>query len=238
MIERDDILEEIRRIAKKNGGKPPGVRAFTAGTGISYRQWCGIHWARWSDALADAGFEANEKQSKFDSEDVLKQVALLALEKEAMPTDAEMRMRRRSNPSFPSSKTVENHFGSKAELQFALLVLGKKDNTFDALRKIIPEPAPSKKDPSLGARISDGWVYMLKSGLNYKIGRGEQLERRVKQIATAMPDATILTHAIRTDDPAGIEAYWHRRFKHKRLNGEWFKLDPKDVLAFKRRKFQ
>lgn len=237
MIEKDEILSAIKRLASAGGGKPPGVRAFTSETGISQGQWYGVHWARWSDALADAGFGPNEKQGKFDSEAVLKSVGSFALELGRMPTNPEMKMRRRSDLSFPNPKTVASHFGSISDLRSSLRALGGEDPAFQGLLEIISASEAGQVSPSNRTK-SDRWVYLLKSGANFKIGRGEQLERRVKQIATAMPDSTVLEHAIRTDDPAGIEAYWHRRFAGKRLNGEWFKLDAADVAAFKRRKFQ
>lgn len=77
----------------------------------------------------------------------------------------------------------------------------------------------------------------MKSGKNYKIGKTNSFNRRQYEIGLQMPKSIQPIHSIETDDPNGIELYWHNRFKEKRLNGEWFELSNDEVNIFKRRKF-
>lgn len=233
---REVILAEIKRIAEANGGKPPGQIVFRRETGIPDSRWLGVHWARWSDALAEAGYSANAWQGKHDSGQMLRKLAEIVRERGAIPTRAELAMLRRSEPSLPDPKALSRHFGGQAGLITALRCFCREHDGFEHVIAILPEtPEPSKHQ---AARAPEGWVYLLKSGQHHKIGRSDQLEARVKQISIALPESTVMVHAIRTDDPSGIEAYWHRRFAERRANGEWFKLTAADVAAFSRRKFQ
>jgi Meiotically up-regulated gene 113 len=84
--------------------------------------------------------------------------------------------------------------------------------------------------------VAAGYVYLVRHGTRreFKIGRTNNLLRREGEIGVELPLKVSPMHVIKTDDPAGVEAYWHRRFSKKRLNGEWFTLSAEDVRAFKR----
>ena len=82
--------------------------------------------------------------------------------------------------------------------------------------------------------LVDGSVYLLKLGKHYKIGKTFSVPRRHREIALELPEKPEVVHLIATDDPTGIELYWHNRFASKRTNGECFALTRKDVRAFKR----
>jgi len=81
-----------------------------------------------------------------------------------------------------------------------------------------------------------GYVYLLKHGSRreYKIGMTLNPIRREGEMKLQLPEKLEPVHYIKTDDPSGVEAYWHMRFREKRREGEWFVLSPVDVKAFKR----
>ena len=235
---RDRILEEIRRLAARNGGQAPGQTFFASETGIAQHIWLGKFWARWGDALVEAGFEPNQWQGRLDSEQVLNGIIAACRHYGRVPTGDEIEMFRNSEPSIPSSAAIKRHFNGRSGLISALAGRAAQNGEYADIAAMLPKELPAVEQAASPSKHKEGFVYLIQSGDNYKVGRSDDLERRVKEIRIALPDKATLVHSIRTDDPSGIEAYWHRRFAEKRANGEWFKLHVTDVSAFKKRKFQ
>ena len=84
------------------------------------------------------------------------------------------------------------------------------------------------------AKAATGFVYLVKSGKHHKIGHTNSVARRTYELGIEIPVPPRTVHYIETDDPVGVEAYWHKRFVAKRGEGEWFSLTSEDVAAFKR----
>lgn len=237
ILMKERILDEIKRLAAKNNGKAPGRRFFEKATGIPERDWYGKIWVRWSDAITESGLRPNKKNERLSADVVLDRYAEVCRHYGKPPTAAELKLYARNHADFIGHNTFTNHFGNKENLIKALRDRSVERGEFDLI-KILPEAefVPSESNPD--TQIHEGWVYLLRSGNHYKIGRSDELEKRIKQISVALPETAELIHAIRTDDPSGVETYWHRRFAEQRANGEWFKLTKENVRAFKRRKFQ
>jgi hypothetical protein len=67
-------------------------------------------------------------------------------------------------------------------------------------------------------------VYLIRSGINYKIGRTKNLANRLRAIQTGSPYPIVLLYAEYTESASTIEAEIHQFFKEQRLMGEWFSI--------------
>lgn len=237
---RERILEEIRRTARENGGRPLGRDRFLSETGIRPGDWEGRYWARWGDALREAGFEANVLNAAIDEEVLLAKLAELTRKYGHMPAKGEIMLERRADPTVPWQSVLARRLGATAEERAAKLVdYCRRHPGLEDVAAIAIAAAARPRVPAAGTTSSlpEGTVYLFKSGRYFKIGRTNAAGRRERELAILMPDKGGIVHSITTDDPAGIEAYWHQRFSAKRKNGEWFDLDAGDLRAFKRRRF-
>jgi hypothetical protein len=221
MMDKAHILQEITRTAQANGGVALGFRKFESETGIKRSDWLGVFWARWNDALREAGLAPNQLKSATPLPKLLEKYAKFALELGRLPAAADHRFKEHRDSEFPNHTTFTSRLGLKAKLVRKLLEYRRPLSEYQDVVKMCEAYAPgqgqaSEDKASLDVQV--GFVYLLKHGSRreYKIGRTNNRLRREGEIGVELPEKVQPIHVIQTDDPAGVESYWHRRFASKR----------------------
>jgi hypothetical protein len=244
-MDKQFIISEIQRTAQN--GKAVGQKRFLSETGIKPHEWLGKYWARWGDALLEAGFSQNEWQIAHDEAHIFQSFLGLARKLGRFPTKYDIGLARKSNPDIPGAKMLYR-WGTRSDLKAKLLEFCAANEEFADLVVLVgsmslnEETAVLVKDEGDDESSAAGYVYLVSAQDSYKIGSTRAPYRRVSEIANQSAKGAELLHLISTDDPEGIEQYWHKRFDSKRItginkqSGEWFALSTEDIKSFKRRK--
>ena len=236
-MDKTDILDAIKRVAVVNGGKAPGRLRFERETGIRMSDWYPHLWLRWGDALVEAGYIANELQTAISNEILIRKYIDVTRELAHLPVEGELLRKARTDKSFPSRNTFARLGGKEGlvdiVLQYCRAHPGHGDIIELCTHRSLSKPKTGAGN-SAESKVLTGFVYLMKSGRHYKIGRTISVGSRQRQLAIKIPVRPKTIHGIERDDPVGVEAYWHNRFSNKRGEGEWFDLSPEDVKAFKR----
>lgn len=239
-MDKQEIIEEIKRTAKLNKGKALGQERFVKETGIRKGDWYPYHWLRWNDAIQEAGLAPNQLTTATSKDFAIEKLIYLIKEIGHFPVHGEFRLKSKQDSTFPSHGVFDK-FGGKKKLAAAVVSYCRTHGGLEDVIEICTEhigedESTSTENTEAVTNEGDGFVYLMKSGRYYKIGRTDEVGRRHREIKTQMPEELEVVHHIKTDDPSGIEAYWHKRFADKRKKGEWFDLTRADINAFKRRK--
>lgn len=230
---REFVLSEIRRIAAENGGRVPGSETFNRMTHLSHSYWKGEIWLRWSDAVREAGLVPNVKNSRLDDGQLLLDLAVAIRKFGHIPTTAELRNYRKS-ARLSIQKTYIDHFGGKRAMLGRLKSWVRDRPEWADVAELLADVS----DDERAAPSPAGAVYLMRAGPLFKIGCSRKPEQRTRRVASGVPAEAVVIHMIETDDPYGVEGYWHRRFADKRAHGEWFRLSADEVAAFRARKTQ
>lgn len=195
--------------------------------------------------MIEAGFHPNEWVSAHEEQHVIETFLQVARELGKFPTKDEISIARSKNQNIPSFKAV-TRLGKRSELREKLLKFCSDNSESSDLENLIKSMSLKEDVPSISKEeseeVTSGYVYLVRAQAAYKIGSTRAPYRRVSEIANQSAKGAELLHLISTDDPEGIEKYWHRRFDEKRItglnkqSGEWFDLSLDEIKAFKRRK--
>ncbi|MFA5084400.1 MAG: GIY-YIG nuclease family protein [Candidatus Paceibacterota bacterium] len=238
MRTKQNIIDAIRQTAKENGGVPIGRKRFEKETGIT--QWdCNKYWATFGDAQREAGFTPNTFLNPAHDETFLfESLITLIRELSRFPTRSDVILRRNKDSKFPNPSSIYRRFDNKKDIMATRLseyaIQKGYGDIVELCKPVIKDSIDSENFDDYNDTQELGEVYLFKSGRYYKLGKTNDTVRRGNEIRIQLPERTDLIHSIRTDDPSGVEAYWHKRFESKRMNGEWFDLNSADIKAFKR----
>ncbi len=237
VVDRQYILDEITRTAAENRGVALGERRFSKSTGIRPSDWQ-QHWARWCDALKEAGLPANRFNSGLDKTALLEACTEVMRQLKKWPTTREYRIEARRR-GLPVERTLSQRLGGWVQVRNQVRTYAEARAGYEDVVAWCGPPSRELQPVHSQEQTSTaGWefVYLMRSGHgDYKIGRSNAAGRREYELGLILPTQPTLVHKIKTDDPAGIEAYWHQRFAARRKRGEWFALTAADVQAFRRR---
>ena len=145
-----------------------------------------------------------------DADALLEKAASLVRELGHFPRRAELSMKRVQEKSFPSEKTFRR-YGNKPFFAKAIYNWCQGKEEWTDVRTLCEDlksnAVETTEESEIRTRQETGFVYLMKSGKYYKIGRTNALDRRQYEIGMQLPEEIQLIHSIVTDDPSGIEAY-------------------------------
>lgn len=234
-LTREQILDEIKRTAAANGGKALGAARFQKETGVTSWDWQ-KYWPRFGDAVREAGHIPRPFSMSYDEGALLREYIALVRELGRLPARGDLVVKAHAQPGFPCH-LVFDRWGEKAKLIERVANYCRERQGFEDVIGLCEAYTPRRRIHDYGAtgkKPAIGFVYLIKCGRFYKIGKTNAIGRRQYELRIQLPDKVVTVHVIETDDPSGIETYWHNRFRDKRQNGEWFDLSPGDIAAFRR----
>lgn len=79
-----------------------------------------------------------------------------------------------------------------------------------------------------------GYIYFAKCGNYIKIGlTSNSVKSRINGLQVGSPEPVLLLHSIKSSDIRSLEGFYHKKFKNKRVQGEWFRLSEEDITEIK-----
>lgn len=112
-----------------------------------------------------------------------------------------------------------------------------REKAFEKIKNLEAYKSPLHYKTRRQIKVSDDnmqCVYFLQEKENgyIKIGKTKNLKTKIF-FPYLMPFKWEVIHTIESSNINSLEKYFHRLYRHKCINGEWFNLDKQDILDIK-----
>ena len=97
------------------------------------------------------------------------------------------------------------------------------------LEKDYEKLSKERKEFKKEREIKSRFIYIVKSDKYYKIGLAKNTNNRLQSFQTSTPKKVKLIFEKEVEDYVRVEKDLHKKFKKKRIRGEWFKLSKTDL---------
>ena len=145
-MDKQEIINEIKRTAAENNGEPLGERSFEKETCIRRTEWYGVYWAKWSEAVQEAGFEPNKPNQAYDEPWLIECFIRIIREVEEWPSQARVELICRNQDDLPSGRAFRNIFRTKSNLAARVFAYCQERGGYDdiiAICEPIVETTPT-----------------------------------------------------------------------------------------------
>jgi hypothetical protein len=231
-MDKLEILNTIKKAAADNGGKCPTLRNFIQTTGIKERMWLGKYWARWSDAVKEAGVTPSHIIISYDASYLLQKITELILEIKKFPTGPEISLKRNSDKTYPSDNCFFYSFGGKRLLIKEIL---RYCNDKPELRQVsgicLAEYNRLYQPKEKKAEVF--FVYILSKSEKYQLVISDKFIIP-DEFPKKLPGCSCYRQ-FQSRETEIIIATWQNDFADKQDGNNWYKLTREDLKLFERK---
>jgi hypothetical protein len=238
VLSKEAIIKTYKDMVAIRDGRLVGRGVFLRGSRLPTKYWQGRYWNSWSEFQAECGFTPNRPNTRIPDEIIFRRYVELALELKKLPVSVDLKVKRKADRSFPNHSAFDRLGAGDERLDRVAAYCEGKPEIAPVLELIRRRREKKVWAPTHYSRRETGLVYLTRHGDDYKIGRIDASGGRLPAEFLLLAQRPETVHAIRTDDPAGVERYWRSRFRLRRQARNCFRLSDQDLADFRHRRYQ
>src|SRR2546421_12445536 len=121
LVTKADLIEQLRRVTRENGGRPPGESRFYRETKVTKDRLWDADIRSYGDLCELAGLPRNRLQQQMTPDQLFEPLAVLTAKVKRFPDHTDREMAHRRNVAFPSYEAYRTAQDKSGALEQQLL---------------------------------------------------------------------------------------------------------------------